>query len=667
MNRYSIRFLAGFMLFMAAIAFGDAVRPAQAQSPGPAHRVFLPVTLTAVLAPPALDQWSYFRTAQVLAVALDEANGIVWAGTDDGAVRWNQRTGERRTFTVRDGLASDLVTDLALDGAGGVWLAHGRTDAGADPSAGDGVSYRSPDGRWTKVTRTDGLASNTVFAIERSPDGSLWFATSVGASKRFPGGQWVDAVDPNAGNRAVRALAFDRPGNLWLRTYGGLSRLATNGTWQSYPATGVEVGTVAADAAGNAWFSNGEQGVTMLRPDASRQSYTVQNGLPSPFVEQIAIDAADNRWFAAYDRISRMSAADGSWTPFLDQNSYASVKIEDLIFDGQQRPWIATLGHVQWQEPNGRWQALDTAVQLGSNQVTDIEFGADGRPWIATQASGFAPGGVSTLSSTGDWEFYEPVVAAHGGDLSARDWQQVQDLAQDRDGSLWIATSGGAVRRTRDGQWTHFTQESGLATNEVLAVEVDQQGGVWFANTSDRGEVGAGVSHRRADGTWETVTKANGLADDVVTGIFAGPRGDMWFVHWDEISIRSAAGSWRHVGLMPAAIYAIAFDRSNQAWLATHSGVYQLGPDEKAVAHFTRADGLPSDDVRAISMDAEGRMWVGTDRGAARQSPDGRWVAYNSPGQNVDRVGSWNQVATLAFNPRGEIWLGTSAGLAVLR
>jgi ligand-binding sensor domain-containing protein len=663
--------VASFMVLGVAATAGG---PVQAQ-PGPtaSHHVFLPVTLRAtVLAPPRLDEWSYYRTAQVLAVALDESNDVVWAGTDAGAVRWDRRTGTRETFTTRDGLASDIVSDVALAADGGVWLAHGRPGDPVEVTAGAGVSHRTPDGRWTALTIADGLSSNTVYAVERAPDGSIWFGTSSAASRLSPDGHWSYPKDPSVtgpgdGWHSFRGLAFDRSGNLWVGSARGVSRLATDGTWRQYLGFPNDGRAMAADAAGNAWFSR-SMGVTVLQPGAETFTFTTENGLHSPFIKALAVDGADNRWFASYDGISRLGPDGRTWSYYVDQNAYASLNIEDIAVDTTGRPWIGTLGHVQWLGADGRWQSLPTAVQLGSNQVTDIVLDAAGRPWVAVTASGFSPGGVSTQGDDGMWTFYDPVAAAHPGEAVTCNWCGVYGLARGPDGSLWVATTTGAVRRRPDGTWTHYTRESGLATNEVRAVEVDRAGGVWFANTEERGERGAGVSHLTPDGQWEHYGAASGLASDYIHIIAASPTGDVWFARWDGISVRSPAGDWRLIHSVTDDIYCVTIAPDGHAWVGTTKGVYELGPDGTVLSRYTKADGLPiTYFAGAVAVDAEGAVWVGTDGGAVRRSPDGRWMPYIGPGETPATAGRWNQVSAIAFSPRGTVWLGTGTGVAALR
>jgi ligand-binding sensor domain-containing protein len=69
-----------------------------------------------------------------------------------------------------DGLADDHVNDVAVDGAGVVWVA---TDGGVsrlDPSA----------GRFTTLEPPDWAGSSTVSAVYIDASGTKWFGTATG-------------------------------------------------------------------------------------------------------------------------------------------------------------------------------------------------------------------------------------------------------------------------------------------------------------------------------------------------------------------------------------------------------------------------------------------------------------------------------------------------------
>ncbi len=105
-------------------------------------------------------------------IAIDP-QGIVWIGTNQGAVRFN---GENwKTFTTADGLAGNEVRAIAISLDGTVWCGTEKNGAS-----------RFDGNNWTSYTPKDGLISNNVNDIEVAPDGAIWFATANGISRFTP-------------------------------------------------------------------------------------------------------------------------------------------------------------------------------------------------------------------------------------------------------------------------------------------------------------------------------------------------------------------------------------------------------------------------------------------------------------------------------------------------
>ncbi|MCI0441795.1 histidine kinase, partial [bacterium] len=71
-------------------------------------------------------------------------------------------------------------------------------------------------------TTEDGLPTNTVQAIQQTPDGYLWLGTPAGLV-RFDGQffRTYDRYDLNSSNSDVICLFVDSEGSLWLGTNGG--------------------------------------------------------------------------------------------------------------------------------------------------------------------------------------------------------------------------------------------------------------------------------------------------------------------------------------------------------------------------------------------------------------------------------------------------------------
>jgi hypothetical protein len=132
----------------------------------------------------------------------------LWLATDQGLI-----AGERR-WTAENGLLSNDVRSLMLDGAGHLWAATGS-----------GISIFDRKETWYSLTGRNGLPYEDVHRIVSGCQGERWIAAGIGAAC-YANGRW----EYYAGKRwlpsdEVTAMAVGREGEAWIGTSEGLSRI----------------------------------------------------------------------------------------------------------------------------------------------------------------------------------------------------------------------------------------------------------------------------------------------------------------------------------------------------------------------------------------------------------------------------------------------------------
>jgi len=102
----------------------------------------------------------------VFALIVDK-DDTIWAGTWGGGV--SHFDGKTWTnFTVKDGLAGNIVYSIAQDAKGGLWF-----------GTNGGLSYF--DGKiWHGFNRSNGLLDNNVYAIAPTSNGQVWVGSRSG-------------------------------------------------------------------------------------------------------------------------------------------------------------------------------------------------------------------------------------------------------------------------------------------------------------------------------------------------------------------------------------------------------------------------------------------------------------------------------------------------------
>jgi ligand-binding sensor domain-containing protein len=218
----------------------------------------------------------------------NQHNGDLWIGTWAGVNRVNLHTMQFTTYVKE--LINEWVYGIAVDerdrvwfgSEGGVTMFDGKTwrswshkdGLGAinknkrAPSANTGLGTRSRhdlsmlsgDGRLT-------YNPSYVFALQITPDQSVWAATWGGGVSRFDGKHWHNFTTRNglAGD-IVYSIAQEPNGVLWFGTNNGVSRYDGK-SWHNYDkTTGLlenNVYAIAVSPNGEIWAGS-RRGVTLI-------------------------------------------------------------------------------------------------------------------------------------------------------------------------------------------------------------------------------------------------------------------------------------------------------------------------------------------------------------------------------------------------------------------
>jgi ligand-binding sensor domain-containing protein/signal transduction histidine kinase len=177
-------------------------------------------------------------TSSVILCMEPGAKGGLWVGTPDGLNFVDERGAVQR-ITSANGLPDDYVRALAAeaDGLGGdmigsLLLGRGRGINGEDDlwvGTSGGLSRVSADGRIRNFTAKDGLGAEIVSAMAQDRAGDLWVATRGGGLQLFSGGRFVAVpvfVHEGDDQGRIEGMSADGEGALWFRMDRGIRRIA---------------------------------------------------------------------------------------------------------------------------------------------------------------------------------------------------------------------------------------------------------------------------------------------------------------------------------------------------------------------------------------------------------------------------------------------------------
>jgi PAS domain S-box-containing protein len=265
----------------------------------------------------------------------EDGSGNVWvtSGVDfHGAFRWNGRRWRR--FTAEDGLAAPRIHQVAVDREGRPWLL-GLAQVG-DSLDGPGAFVLNGD-RFERWGEEEGLLSGTVYDFAEQPDGTRWFATLSGISR------WRDGVWTH----------WDR----WHTT------LANGGLLD----TPIGPRSIAAGR-GRVWIGDRRFGLATI--DASDELHFVATAGEPPGqvgVEDVQVEPDGTVWVTSTQGlcISRQ----GDWACFDQGIGLANASLWPLVVTPQQ-VYVGTLGRglqvlnrAEERAPGPRVRLVDPLVE----------------------------------------------------------------------------------------------------------------------------------------------------------------------------------------------------------------------------------------------------------------------------------------------------------------
>jgi ligand-binding sensor domain-containing protein/signal transduction histidine kinase len=228
-----------------------------------------------------------------------DADHRTWFAPSTGGLYW-ERDGE--VHHVPDhGLDSDII--YSIDGAGNdLWL--GRQRGGLTH-----LRMTADTPTLTTYTQRDGLAQNSIYAVHRSRDGSIWAGTLTGGVSHFAGNRFVNftTADGLASN-TISALAEARDGRIWLGGPNGLASYDKTG-WHKHPmppgSASTEITSLLQDNEGMLWIGT-TRGLLTLQRDHIVPA-RVSPDLSNEQVFGIAEDAQHDIWLVTGDHVAKVN------------------------------------------------------------------------------------------------------------------------------------------------------------------------------------------------------------------------------------------------------------------------------------------------------------------------------------------------------------------------
>lgn len=334
----------------------------------------------------------------------------------------------------------------------------------------------------------------------------------------------------------------------------------------------------------------------------------------------------------------------GSFHSVIGAEQTAGRRVWAFAQAGDGSVWAASengLMHLREGKLVKRYQLADGLPTL---RLRSLAFDREGVLWIGTTG-----GGLVALEKSGQFRTLNPD--------SGFPHLQVRHVLADPVSGVWAATAGGGLVHLTPGGQRVYTVADGLPTDHLTALARDAKGALWI------GSWGAGVVRMNAeDGRFSAISSAEGLSGSQIWSILSDREGSVWVGTWvgglNRLRNRPFTVFGTPEGLAHDNVRAVLHGRGGVSWVSTSGGGISRIQGER-ISTLSKKDGLPTDEISGLHEDADGTLWIGSYTAGLARLREGRIDSFGVE-QGLPGV----EVRSVLRDRSGTLWVGTRAGLA---
>jgi hypothetical protein len=281
---------------------------------------------------------------------------------------------------------------------------------------------------------------------------------------------------------------------------------------------------------------------------------------------------------------------------------------------------------------------------ITNNQISAVELDRNGDLWVGTSGGGLFKAEISKGDS---WTWQKFTLTRNTVPFNS-----LTSLIADKDGNIWAGTDGGGVFRY-DSLASSFPD----ATVSALATG---NGTIWSAMGSASTTDKTVISQLSISSTnsWTGMHSTYDINTDFVSSF--GVPSDPAYV--DQVAFVVGALAFSGSDLW-ATVQKWEHRKLANSWGQVAGGGVSRYNGSKWIAYKTAGSNVASDSVKVIKADSKGRIWVGTNDGGISMFDGTSWITYNADNSPLPI----NIVLTIFIDSKDNVWVGTVSGLAKIK
>ncbi len=301
---------------------------------------------------------------------------------------------------------------------------------------------------------------------------------------------------------------------------------------------GEYVTGVFEDSNGHFWFGTIQKGIA--RYDGNNLKYfTKKEGLPSNRVTSVIEDDKGNFWFNTDEGLLQYDGRTFTNFPVKKDDFYSNM-VSQLFIDSKGRFWVGTWGGV---------------YKFDGKSFTHFPLPY---PKITTQIN----------EDTKNW---------------------ITDIKEDTEGNIWFARDGYGVCKYDGKSFTHFLKKDGLHSNNVIEIEFDKAGNIWFGtrvaekdNADPNQRTGNGGVNFYNGKTFKSFPEILGFNKGDVFEIFRDQSDNIWISTTNEGVYKFNGTEFINYNV-PISIMNMKQDKKGNVWLGGAGGLYKINLNNEII------------------------------------------------------------------------------------
>jgi ligand-binding sensor domain-containing protein/signal transduction histidine kinase len=346
----------------------------------------------------------------------------------------------------------------------------------------------------------------------------------------------------------VSALAQTDDGYIWLGTTRGLVRF-DGSEFKLFDLSGVAQMrsfsvTSLAKSRGGFWFGLERGAFGFYDGRSASFSGKTDWGGVNLNVNSLMTTREGDLWIAAETLAARLASNQQFETFLTGETLPERCDVKSLFQDSRGRLWMGTVhqGLYYWQD--GKLTRFPDRT-LDDSIVRCITEDHQGQLWVGTQ-TGFRCYDTNFQRRT---------------DLPAT-YYETMAILTDREGVVWMGTTGGGLIRYQNHELARFQKRDGLAGDFVTALAEDEEGSLWVGTRSGLSQL--------IDVKIPTFGQTEGLPTDLCVAVSPAQKGCLWIATDQGVT-------W--------------FDGNPRSLYPTNAGLIYVN---YPTTYFTPQDGSPS-------------------------------------------------------------------------